>query len=174
MSLGCPLPEVRRLYRRLWRSTFSAMRTRVPPVRPLLAAGFVLSLGVSACLQNRPTQPDAAAAIAESKARLEGNWTLRQFVPERPLEPALDALLRAQFGVLGVEIRGEQLVARSGGLYAVRRLDIVESNGQRFRAQLRDDQGMTYELVGEFGIDRLEFTSLNDPWRGRGELARAQ
>lgn len=150
------------------------MRRPARLVRFLLTAGLTSGLVLVACHQYRTIQPNSPAALAETRARLEGNWTLSGFEPERPLEPTLDALLKAQLGVMTVEIRGDQLAARSGGLLVVRRLDVVESNGDDFRAQLRDDQGLAYGVSGEIGRDWVRFTSLNDPWRGRGELRRAE
>ncbi|MBN1608333.1 MAG: hypothetical protein JW940_17010 [Polyangiaceae bacterium] len=97
---------------------------------------------------------------------------LERFEPERPLEPMLDALLRAQLGVMEVQIRGDQLVVRGVGLLVLRRLELIESGGDTFRARVRDDQGVSYDVLGELGRDRLVFSSLNDPWRGHGELRR--
>jgi hypothetical protein len=140
--------------------------------RSVLAAAVVLGPGLPACQQQRASQPNAATVLAQIQARLQGNWMLERFDLERPLEPTLDALLKAQLGVMTVQIRGDQLVMRGVGLLIVRRLELIESGGDTFRARVRDEQGLSYDVLGELGRDRLTFSSLNDPWRGQGELRR--
>jgi hypothetical protein len=138
----------------------------------LLAAAVALGLGLPACRQPQAAEPSSRTSLARTQARLEGNWLLVRYEPERPLEPALDALLKVELGVMVLEIRGEQLLARGVGLLVARRLELVESSGDTFRARVRDDQGVSYDVLGEVGADRLVFSSLNDPWRGQGELRR--
>jgi hypothetical protein len=148
------------------------MRIPARPVRLVLTAAIALGVALPACHQQGASQPNSATALARTQARLEGNWTLERFDLERPLEPTLDALLKVQLRAMVVEIRGAQLVARGVGLVVVRRLELFESGGDTFRGRVRDDQGVTYDVLGEFEGDRLVFSSLNDPWRGQGELRR--
>jgi hypothetical protein len=148
------------------------MGIRVRLVHWVLSAAVALGLGLPACHQQRTSEPNSSTAMAQIQARLEGNWTLERFELERPLEPTLDALLKSQLGVMTVEIRGDRLVARGVGLLIVRRLELIESGGDTFRARVRDDQGVSYDVLGELSRERLVFSSLNDPWRGQGELRR--
>lgn len=141
-------------------------------VHVVLTAAVSLGPGLPACHQQRASQSSAPSALAQTQARLQGDWLLQRFQTERPLEPMFDVLLRAQVGVMVVQIRGDQLVARGVGLLVVRRLELIESGGDTFRGRVRDDQGVTYDMLGELGPDRLVFSSLNDPWRGQGELRR--
>jgi hypothetical protein len=137
---------------------------------------MVIAMAIVGCAPARGARsPEVdAQAIASADARLKGAWRLRSFVPETPLEPMLEALVRFQYEHLIVRFDGQRLVADSPGLHVDRAYRIHEASGDRFKLTSFDEQGVAYETECFFvGRDALEIRSMTSPWRGIATIARA-
>jgi len=132
-------------------------------------AWFSLALALVACGGRDAAAPEARAVASQ---RLEGEWLLTSFRPQTAFEPVLEGLLRAQLGALLVHVEDGMLNATGIGVTATRKYEVTAAAGEEFKATLYDERGVPYGLSGQFRGDRLAFTSLDEPWRGQGELMR--
>lgn len=121
----------------------------------------------------RPPE-SAAAAVASIDARLRGSFRLVRFTPEVPLEPALAAMLDAQYARLVIRFDGRRIVADSPGVHVDRAYEIRDPQGDRFKIIAYDEAGVPYESVCELsGADELTVHATTPPWKGVATLRRA-
>lgn len=136
---------------------------------------LVLTLAVvPACGGSYQTGDEQAMARAEAGRRLMGDWVLVSFQPDNTLEPMLASLLTAQFGNMIVHFDGQSMVANGAGVRVQRRYRVTQADGDQLALVNYDDNGIAYDAVGMFHGNELWFSSLTDPWRGRGILRRAR
>jgi hypothetical protein len=136
-------------------------------------AALALAL-LGACQPNGAASPDAAmVAKASAEARLRGAWKLRDFRPEKPLDPMSAAFVQFQCGNLVVRFDRGRFVAESPGVHVDRAFQIIQADGDQFRAVSYDDQGVAYDAAGTFvQADTLQINSWSEPWRGVATLSR--
>lgn len=130
----------------------------------------LLALVPLACRSQRA--PSYADEVSAAHHELLGRWVLVHYEPEEPLEPMLANLLSSQFGVLKLEFDGQRLRADGVGVSTQRDYQVLEAHGPQFRIELRDPDGVTYDVAGMFQGNELTFVSRTSPWRGRGKLRR--
>lgn len=145
------------------------MKVRVGVFVALLLAPALVGCGGSA-----PGPRDATAASrTAANQRLQGAWVLEGFRPEVPLEPMLQGLLAAQLGHLRVTFDGKQVVALGPGVSATRRYVVTDAVFDRVKVTVYDE-GIPYQVEGEFKGNQIQFHALTSPWRGTGVLVRSQ
>jgi hypothetical protein len=128
---------------------------------------------LSACGGSRMPAADAAAQqVAAATSRLQGTWTLVQFQPETGLEPMMAQLLAVQIGRLTVRFDANQAYFTGVGVNAQRAYRVDAAQADQLHLTLLEDTGATYQIVGAFSSNVLQFRSDTDPWRGRGTLQR--
>lgn len=126
------------------------------------------------CGGSHTTPADASAANrAAANRRLQGAWVLTSFQSEVPLEPMLQGLLAVQIGHLQVKFDGKQLTALGPGVEARRQYVVTDAVFNRLKVTVYDD-GLPYQVEGEFQGNQLSFHALTSPWRGSGLLVRAR
>ncbi|HVU02447.1 MAG TPA: hypothetical protein VHE30_11875 [Polyangiaceae bacterium] len=135
----------------------------------------IVALSVAGCGGSSAQGPDAAEADrVRASDRLKGRWMLVDFRPDQPLEPMLAALLGAQLGHLAVSFDGQWLLAEGIGVRAQRSYVVQDAAGDGLHLVVRDDVGATYDVVGTFRGNDLEFSARTSPWQGAGRLTRMQ
>jgi hypothetical protein len=132
-------------------------------------AVFVFVLSAVACGGRDAAAPESRAVASQ---RLEGEWLLTSFRPETSFEPMLEGLLRAQLGAMVVRVENSTVHAMGIGVTVMRKYEITEAEGDAFKGALYDERGVPYALTGQFQGNALAFTSLDEPWRGQGEMQR--
>jgi len=105
---------------------------------------------------------------------LKGTWVLASFEPEVRFEPMLADLLAAQMDTLLVTFDGQEMTAEGPGIQATRNYEVVQSLFGRVDIVIFGDDGTTYEMVGQYIGDDLQFESRTPPWTGKGRLRRPQ
>ncbi len=138
----------------------------------LVVAGACLLLVGGGCGSARATGPDPAV---RANQQLEGQWVLRDFIPQSAaLEAPLAALLRAQFGALVVKFSGGQFTAVGPGVNASGRyqLSISDVGDGAIDALLYDSEGVPHHVSARFDGPLIRFRSLDTPWEGTGTLER--
>ncbi len=111
------------------------------------------------------------AARQEAAQHLLGAWVLMDYQPEMPLEPMFASLLSAQFGTMVVEFDGQTLNATGTGVNVQRPYRVTQASFNRVTAVVYD-QGVAYDVVGEFRGNEFWFVAQSTPWRGHGVLRR--
>jgi hypothetical protein len=135
--------------------------------------GLVMSL-LPGCGGSGRTPEDASAASrAAANRRLQGTWVLASFQSEVPLEPMLQGLLAVQVGHLRVTFDGDRINALGPGVSATRKYVVTDAAFQRAKLTVYDE-GVPYQVDGEFRGNQIAFHALTSPWRGTGTLVRAQ
>lgn len=134
----------------------------------LLAASALVGCGGS----QRTPQNAAAASRAAANRRLQGAWVLASFKPEVSLEPMLQGLLAVQVGHMRVTFDGKQIVALGPGVSATRQYVVTDAAFDRAQITVYDE-GVPYQVEGEFRGNQILFHALTSPWRGTGVLVRA-
>ncbi len=104
--------------------------------------------------------------------QLKGTWVLVEFEPEVNFEPMLADLLQAQMDLLMVTFNGHEMTAEGPGINATRSYEVVQSLFDRVDIVIFGDDGSTYEMVGRYIGDDLQFESRTPPWTGKGRLRR--
>jgi hypothetical protein len=142
---------------------------RGPYHHPVILALLAGAVAFSGCASKE--QPPAAPA-AETTRNLGGDWSLKSFTPEKPLEQPYQALLDAQLKALTVSFRGDQYFAAGPGVNLQGRYVVTSAIGTTFQMTLFDPDGVAYPVAGRFRGAELDFQSQNERWRGAGVLAR--
>jgi len=134
-----------------------------------------LSLLLAACgsSSSGPAPDTAQAAAADATARLEGEWVLLEFQPDAPLEPMLATFLQAQMNQLRVRFQAGSMRVDGVGVNVQRTYQVTQAAADGFSLTITDPTNVEYRVTGAFQGTALAFTSLSDPWRGRGRLKRA-
>jgi hypothetical protein len=104
--------------------------------------------------------------------QLKGTWVLASFEPEVHFEPMLAGLLEAQIDTLLVTFDGATMSAEGPGIQATRNYEVVQSLFGRVDIVIFGDDGTTYEMIGQYIGDDLQFESRTPPWTGKGRLRR--
>jgi hypothetical protein len=141
----------------------------MPRLRPLVV---LLLVGAAfACGSAQTTGPDP---VLRASQQLEGEWLLREFTPQAPLEAPLTQLLSTQFGTLVVKFSGGQFTATGPGVSARGRyqLTIPDVGDGAIDAVLYDSEGVPHHVSGRFDGPLIRFRSLDTPWVGTGTLER--
>lgn len=144
--------------------------------RPYLARlALCLCLVTLGCgSSSKPSADEAQKAVTSFTARLEGSWTLVEFQPTQALEPMLQSLLNAQLNQLVVTFHAGKMTAQGVGVDAERAFNVTSAANDSFTATLTDPTNVVYQVNGVFEGPDVDFTSVTDPWRGRGKLRRAR
>jgi hypothetical protein len=134
-----------------------------------------LSLLLAACgsSSSGPAPDSAQAAAADAAGRLEGEWVLLEFQPDAPLEPMLATFLQAQMNQLRVRFHAGSMRIDGIGVNVERSYRVTQAAADGFALTIVDPTNVEYRVTGAFQGNLLAFTSLSDPWRGRGRLKRA-
>jgi hypothetical protein len=135
--------------------------------------GLSLSLAACASSSSGPAPDAAQAAAADAAARLEGEWLLLEFQPAAPLEPMLMTFLQAQMNQLRVRFHAGNMHVDGVGVNVERTYQVTQAAADGFSLTIVDPTNVEYRVSGAFQGTALAFTSLSDPWRGRGRLKRA-
>ena len=110
------------------------------------------------------------AVIALDK-RLEGHWRLTSYVAREQLGPQLLSAMGTERIV--VQFQNGRLKSNGPPFTFDRQVRLSIPAGESFRAYLRDEQGLEYELWCQFDHSgRLLFDSRTTPWQGSGVLER--
>jgi hypothetical protein len=137
-----------------------------------VALVLVAATGVAAC------GPPAGGSIRDGRDQgksaeaLKGTWVLAEFEPEVEFEPMLVSLLEAQIGTLLLTFDGQTMTAKGPGIDVTRSYEVVQSLFERVDIVIFGDDGTTYEIIGRFIGDDLQFESRSTPWTGKGRLTR--
>jgi hypothetical protein len=136
---------------------------------------FGAALALGACSSGSTGSPSNTeqAAVTDTSARLEGEWVLVEFQPDATLEPMLATLLQAQMKQLRVKFHAGSMKVDGVGVSAERSYRVTQAAADGFSLSVVDSTGVEYRSTGAFQGNALGFTSLSDPWRGRGRLQRA-
>lgn len=128
---------------------------------------------VSSCGPRQGQAQDAnEAARQQADRQLMGQWLLVDYQPEVPLEPMLASLLTTQYGTMVIDFDGRNLNANGPGVSGVQRpYRVTQATFNRVTAIVYD-QGLAYDVVGEFRGNEFWFIAQSSPWRGRGVLRR--
>jgi hypothetical protein len=137
---------------------------------PIAVALFAGAFTLPACASQQAPPPTPAA---ETTKNLGGDWKLKSFTPEKPLEQPYQALLDAQLKALSVSFRGDQYFATGPGVNLQGRYVVTSAVGTTFQLTLFDPDGVAYPVAGRFRGAELDFQSQNERWRGTGVLARS-
>lgn len=135
--------------------------------------GLSLMLAGCASSSSGPSPDTAQAAAADATARLEGEWILLEFQPDAPLEPMLATFLQAQMNQLRVRFHAGSMRVDGVGVNVERTYRVTQAAADGFSLTIVDPTNVEYRVTGAFQGTALAFTSLSDPWRGRGRLKRA-
>jgi len=138
--------------------------------RGLVVAALLAVAGTIACASKPAPPPNPTA---QTVRKLDGQWRLVSFSPEKPLEQPFQGLLDAQLKALTVSFRGDQYFAAGPGVNLQGRYQVTSAVGETFEATLFDPDGVAYPIAGRFRGTELDFQSQNERWRGSGVLARA-
>jgi len=111
--------------------------------------------------------------VTDTSARLQGEWVLVEFQPDATLEPMLATLLQAQMKQLRVRFQAGNMKIVGVGVSAERTYRVTQAAADGFSLTIVDPDGVEYRSTGAFQGNAVGFTSLSDPWRGRGRLQRA-
>lgn len=131
-----------------------------------------LCILVWSCGPRQGESQDANEAARQEAARhLMGQWLLVNYQPEMALEPMFASLLSAQYGTMVIEFDGKTLNATGPGVSVQRPYRVTQATFNRVTAIVYD-QGVAYDVVGEFRGNEFWFVALSTPWRGRGILRR--
>jgi len=139
------------------------------PSHAVAVALLAGALALPSCASKQKA-PDAPAV--ETARNLSGDWKLKSFTPERPLEQPYQGLLDAQLRALTVSFRGDQYFASGPGVNLQGRYVVTSAIGTSFQLTLFDPEGVAYPVAGRFRGTELDFQSQNERWRGSGVLAR--
>ena len=136
----------------------------------LLAALASLQAG-SACSATQLNADSASAAQAAVDQRISGVWRLTSYVPAAALSPVM--LLSMQSDKIAVRFDRGVLRSETTSLTFERQYRIADVSGDTFKIFIKDDQGVEYESICQFGQGgRIHFQTLTNPWTGRGVLER--
>ena len=140
----------------------------------LVGVGLLLATAACGSSQASGSGADRAQqAAADAAERLEGAWVLAEFQPESTLEPMLGALLTAQLRQLRVTFHAGNMRVDGVGVNAERSYHVTQAAADGFSMSITDPTNVEYRVTGAFQGTSVAFTSLSDPWRGRGRLQRA-
>jgi hypothetical protein len=155
----------------------TALRGRArstPQVRMWVALLGVALLALStSCARQRGEIRDASAEAAASVTqRLQGEWVLVGFVPELPLDPALQQLLNVQVERLVARIQGNSVHAEGIGVVVDRTYRVGDVYGDHFKTTIVDPYGVGLDSACDFSGNLLIVNGLDNPWRGRATFRR--
>ena len=127
-----------------------------------------LAVGVACGPSSHEQNLNVQALIALDK-RLEGSWRLTSYMPREHLGPQLLSALGTEQIV--VKFRKGRLISASPLFAFDRQVHLRDPVGENFRAFIRDEQGIAYEVWCQFDQSgRLLFDSRTSPWKGTGVL----
>ena len=132
---------------------------------------LVAALATLACASRQEAPPNPSVEIVQG---LQGNWRLKSFAPQKPLEQPFQGLLDAQLKAMTVAFRGDQYFASGPGVNTQGRYEVRSAIGNQFEATFFDPEGIAYPVSARFRGAELDFQSHNERWRGSGVLERAQ
>lgn len=121
-----------------------------------------------------PPSDTAQVAVADAAARLEGRWVLTEFQPAAPLEPMLASWLASQMNQLQVSFHAGAMHIEGVGVSVDRNYRVTQAAADGFSLTIVDPTNVEYRATGAFQGNLMAFTSLSDPWRGRGRVQRAR
>ena len=130
-----------------------------------------LALSVLGCGSK---QGAAADPVISATERLQGRWKVRSFTPEAQLDAPLQGFLNAQLGALIVTFTGADYVASGPGIDVSGRFKIWSAGNDQLSGTVYDQTNVAYRISGQFQGPLFQFRSFDPPWRGQGELARAE
>jgi len=139
--------------------------------RRWLVVVIVGALGTAHCASRQEAPPNPTAVTVQG---LQGDWRLKSFAPQKPLEQPFQGLLDAQLKALTISFRGDQYFASGPGVNTQGRFEVGTAIGSEFQATFFDPEGIAYPVSGRFRGTELDFQSHNERWRGSGVLERAQ
>jgi hypothetical protein len=132
-----------------------------------------LFLFLGSCPRHQGEARDARAeAIASAAERLQGRWILLSFVPEVPLDLAMQLLLNVQLGRFLVTVQGMRVAGEGPGVTVERTFRVEEAYGDHFKATIYDAYGVGVDTVNDFAGDTLVVNGVSSPWHGRAMFRR--
>src|SRR6186713_926665 len=124
--------------------------------RGLVVAALLAVAGTIACASKPAPPPNPTA---QTVRKLDGQWRLVSFSPEKPLDQPFQGLLDAQLKALTVSFRGDQYFASGPGVNLQGRFQVTSAIGDQFSASLFDPEGIEYPVSGRFRGNELDFQS---------------
>jgi cyanate lyase len=94
------------------------------------------------------------------------------FVPELPLDPALQQLLNVQVERLVARIQGNSVHAEGIGVVVDRTYRVGDVYGDHFKTTIVDPYGVGLDSACDFSGNLLIVNGLDNPWRGRATFRR--
>jgi hypothetical protein len=138
---------------------------------PLILTILLALSGAVACGSNGDGKT-AASLTASAEQRLQGNWRLATFEPFLAMEPPLKGLLQAQLNAMSITFEDGQYTAMGPGVTTGGSYAVMSAQGDTLIGRVYDRAGAGYNVTATFAGPRLEFTSEDSPWSGRGVLER--
>lgn len=111
--------------------------------------------------------------MASANQRLGGSWRLLRFAPSDPLDLPLQAVLTAEQGQLIVTFSQGQFTAVGPGVNVTGRYEVTSATGDQVSLIMYDPQNVPRNFSAQFVDSSLHFQSIDKPWTGFGEFARA-
>jgi hypothetical protein len=139
--------------------------------RRVFLVAIVGVLGTTQCASRQEAPPNPTVETVKS---LQGNWRLKSFTPQKPLEQPFQGLLDAQLKAMTIAFSENQYFASGPGVNVQGRFEVGTAIGSEFQATFFDPEGIAYPVSGRFRGAELDFQSHNERWRGSGVLERAQ
>jgi hypothetical protein len=133
-----------------------------------------LALASSCHRGGGPARDARAEAAASATQRLQGRWVLQSFVPEVPLDLAMQLLLNAQIGRFIAEFRGNHVKGEGPGVTVDRDFRVDEAYVDHFKATVFDAYGLGTESSNDFEGDTLAVNGMTEPWRGHAVFRRVR
>jgi hypothetical protein len=133
--------------------------------------GLLLVPLVVACGSNGQDRTPASLT-ATADQRLQGNWRLATFEPFLAMEQPLKELLQAQLNAMSISFENGQYSATGPGVTTGGPYTITGARDDTLTVRVYDRAGVGYNVTGTFVGARLQFTSEDSPWGGRGVLER--
>lgn len=131
---------------------------------------MVFLLATTACASQAQGDSQTAELLALDK-RLSGRWRLKSYRPQKTLGSHL--LLALGADSIAVRFASGRIRSDTELMKFDREMRISDPFGARFRAFIKDEQGLEYEVLCVFNSpDEIEFEARTDPWRGHGVFVR--
>jgi hypothetical protein len=163
-----------------------AMGTEVGKVRRMLRRIFALAalslpLALTACDGSSapPMTPDQLVLrdrVAVDRVLQGSTWRIASWRPDSQLEAMLQQLLYQQLATMTVRFANGRILADSPTLHVERAYAVTDAAGSQFTLVATDQNGVSLKTVAQLSDDgsRVDFKGETDPWRGTGQLVRAQ
>lgn len=132
-----------------------------------IAAALALVVA-SSCSPSRGER-ELLSPLEAAHERLQGQWRLAAFTPERELGGVLQSLLGPELRIVFV---GDEVGVTGVGSDASLPFSLSHPTLEGVTLHVHTDGGITYDVVGKFVGDIVEFRCVTEPWRGTGTLSR--